>query len=135
MRRSPAATVFVCTCCRRTIDGAPPEAAKYDEPGHALARRLEELTANDPEITVVPVECLAVCTRPCTIALKAAGKWTYVIGDIEHEAHAGDIAEATRAFAGSKNGVVPWRERPEIFKKGVIARVPPQDFKPSKANS
>ena len=30
-----------------------------------------------------------------------------------------------RAYAATPDGIVPWRERPEIFRKRVIARVPP----------
>ena len=32
-----------------------------------------------------PVECLSVCKRPCTVALAAPGKWTYVVGDLDRE--------------------------------------------------
>ena len=71
--------IFVCvTCAPRAEDTAIPK------PGAVLARllnaRLAELGAAD--IKVREVECLAVCKRPSTIAMTAAGKWTYIIGDL-----------------------------------------------------
>jgi predicted metal-binding protein len=48
-----------------------------------------------------------------------------VIGDIDPDVHADEIVTAAQSFAASDNGIVPWRERPLSFRKGVIARVPP----------
>jgi predicted metal-binding protein len=58
------------------------------------------------------------------VALSGPGRWTYVVGDITPEM-APDVADGARRYAATADGVVPWRERPEIFRKGVIARVPP----------
>ena len=119
------ATVFVCTSCKRRLgDGE----GNFDHPGPELAERLRALLADDPSITVTAVDCLAVCTRPCTIALAGDGKWTYVVGDLDNAAHCADVAGMARAFAATGNGIVAWRERPQAFRKGVISRVPPLDF-------
>ena len=124
MPHAPA-TVFVCTTCRSPIKGENGGEDRFDEPGGALLERLEELTKNDAEIAIQPVECLAVCTRPCTVSLVAENKWTYIVGDIDTDTHAEDVAAMARAYAASENGIVPWRERPKVFRKGVVARVPP----------
>lgn len=121
---SLAATVFVCTSCRRRIgEGEGPEA--FDRPGAGLAASLQAQLADDPTIEVVAVDCLAVCKRPCTVAVTARGKWTYLVGDLDPLAHAGEIESAVRAFAATSSGIVPWKERPQTFRKGVVARVPP----------
>ena len=94
-------------------------------PAQFIAAISERLASQQTEgITVRPVECLAVCKRPCTLALAAADKWTYVIGDLTLE-HSDDVVAAAIAFQRSPNGIVPWSERPQPFRKGVIARVPP----------
>ena len=116
------ATVFVCISCRRQIGD---DEQKFDHPGPALVDRVRDLLSDDASIDVVPVECLAVCKRPCTIALAAGGKWTYVIGDLDNVAHCDDVVAAARAFAASANGIVPWKDRPQTFRKGVISRIPP----------
>ena len=119
------AKVFVCISCRRHLGD---DENQFDHPGPALAESVRALLADDPTIDVVPVECLAVCKRPCTVALAADGKWTYVIGDLDNVAHCEDVAAAARAFANSENGIVPWKERPATFRKGVISRIPPIEF-------
>lgn len=121
----PAVTVFVCTSCSRATD-----AGAIERPGaglvDALSSRLHAAGADD--VTVTGVECLAVCKRPCTVAVIAAGCWTYLVGDLDPEQHTGDIVSAVLAYRRSGNGIVPWAERPLPFRKGVIARVPPLGF-------
>jgi predicted metal-binding protein len=118
--------IFVCVSCRREEDG---RADAFDRPGQALVDAIDaQLQSEDrPGVSVVAVDCLAVCRRPCTVALCGADKWTYLIGDIDPDVHAGEIVAAARSFAASGNGIVPWRERPLSFRKGVIARVPPMN--------
>jgi predicted metal-binding protein len=113
--RSAAATLLVCVTCKS--DEGPMGAGLFS----ALLRRL----AADPDIAVRPVECLSVCKRPCTVALAAPGKWTYVVGDLERESHLEDIVVAARRYAAAPAGIVPWRERPLAFRKGVVSRTPP----------
>ncbi|MDP2375518.1 DUF1636 domain-containing protein [Reyranella sp.] len=117
-------TIFVCVSCRRDLgDGAE----SFDQPGHGLVEMLQARLRDGGQtgVAVTPVDCLAVCKRPCTVALAGADKWTYLIGDLDPDSHAGEIISAALSFAASENGIVPWRERPASFRKGVIARVPP----------
>ncbi|CAN1723344.1 DUF1636 domain-containing protein [Hyphomicrobium sp. 1Nfss2.1] len=118
--------IFVCISCRQqSEDGGDPT-----RPGVELASELKARLAasNAHGITVREVECLAVCKRPSTIALAAGGKWTYVIGDLETEAHLADIVTTALAYQRAANGIVPWAERPAPFRKGVISRIPPLGF-------
>ena len=117
-------TIFVCVSCRRSLGDAE---ESFDRPGRGLADTLKARLADSGQtgVTVTPVECLAVCKRPCTVALAGADKWTYLIGDLDPDTHAEEIVAAALSFAASENGIVPWRERPASFRKGVIARVPP----------
>ncbi|WP_072369604.1 DUF1636 domain-containing protein [Hyphomicrobium sp. NDB2Meth4] len=118
--------IFVCISCRQRSeeDGSPAR------PGAELATQLKARLAdsNADGITVREVECLAVCKRPSTIALAAGGKWTYVIGDLETEAHLADIVTTALAYQRAADGIVPWAERPAAFRKGVISRIPPLGF-------
>ena len=118
-------TIFVCVSCRR--EGAEED----DRPGRVLVQAIEShlLPGDQPQLTIAAVDCLAVCKRPCTVAFCGAGKWTYLIGDIDADSQAAEIVAAARSFAASHNGIVPWRERPQSFRKGVIARVPPMNPK------
>jgi predicted metal-binding protein len=122
------ATIFVCVSCRRRLDGA---GDVFNEPGRPLVAALEEhISAKGlTGLKVEPVECLAVCKRPCTLAITAAGKWTYLIGDLDPVLHVEEIAQAAASYQGSENGIVAWKERPPTFRRGVISRVPPIGFK------
>ena len=114
-----AMTIFVCSSCKSGDAGA-------DRPGQRLIETLaSRLGGSGSPINLQSVDCLAVCKRPATISFVAPGKWTYVIGDIDVEAHADDVIVAARAYAESETGVVAWKQRPIFFRKGVIARVPP----------
>lgn len=124
---SASATIFVCTSCRRKREDV---AEGFDLPGPDLVRAIEgEIERTGATgLTVTPVECLAVCKRPCTVALVGQGKWTYLVGDLETDAHTTEIVSAALAFARSENGIVPWKERPQSFRRGVVARIPPLGF-------
>jgi predicted metal-binding protein len=119
-------TVFVCVSCRSAAESAE----AFERPGAELAELLQEElnVAGADDVTVTTMECLAVCKRPCTLAVTAEGCWSYIIGDLDPDAHAADIVAAILAYRRSGNGIVPWSERPACFKKGVIARIPPLGF-------
>jgi predicted metal-binding protein len=119
-------TVFVCVSCRRVVDGAE----TFERPGAELVGLLRDRlsAAGADDVTVTGLECLAVCKRPCTLAVTAQGCWSYIVGDLDPDAHAADIVAAILAYRRSGNGIVPWAERPACFKKGVVARIPPIGF-------
>jgi predicted metal-binding protein len=112
------ATLLVCTTCRRE--------GWTDGPRDG-ARMLEALDAASlpAGLRIRPVECLSACTQGCAIALSAPGKWTYVYGRLDPGTDAAAILDGAARYAASADGIVPWRERPEIFRKQSLARIPP----------
>ncbi|MBV9568683.1 MAG: DUF1636 domain-containing protein [Hyphomicrobiales bacterium] len=121
-------SIHVCITCRNAgeAEGAG------ERPGARLYRALRKAARrqNTP-VKVVPVECLSVCKRPCTIGFSSAGKWTYVYGDFApDEASAEAILEAAALYAATPDGLIPWRQRPDALKKGVVARIPPLNLHP-----
>ena len=81
------------------------------------------------DIRAEPVECLAVCKRPCTVAFAGESKWTYVIGDLDKACERLDeIIASAQAFRRDEEWHRPWKERPACFKKGVVSRTPPLGF-------
>lgn len=113
------ATLYVCTTCKR--EGADPEAERDGAKLFAAISVVETPEA----VEVVPIECLSACTNGCAVALSEPGKWTYVYGRMDPEIHAAEILEGAAKYAASADGIVPWRERPVIFRKQSIARIPP----------
>jgi predicted metal-binding protein len=117
-----AMMIYVCITCRRL--GDPEDGAR---PGLALARETQRV-ADGSGVAVRQVRCLANCNRACSAAIRRDGAWTYVFGGLEPERDAPALIEGARLFASAADGLMPWRGRPEILKRGLIARVPPIDF-------
>jgi predicted metal-binding protein len=67
---------------------------------------------------------VCVTCRACSAALTGPGRWSYIYGDLS-EASVNDLLVGAARYAATPDGLVPWRERPTIFRKGVIARIPP----------
>jgi predicted metal-binding protein len=116
------ATVYVCITCRR-----PDDPEDGPRPGLALAHAVAEV-AEGTGVTVCQVQCLANCSRSLSAAMRCDGTWTYVFGGLEPDRDAQSLIEGARLLARAEDGILPWRGRPDILKKGLIARVPPLDF-------
>jgi predicted metal-binding protein len=116
-----APIVYVCITCKRA--GEPESEPR---PGAILAAAAEQAAAGT-EVEVRRLRCLANCTRGPSAAMRCNGSWTYVFGGLDAACAEALIAGA-RLLAGATDGILPWRGRPEILKRGLIARVPPIGF-------
>jgi predicted metal-binding protein len=119
MTASPV--VYVCTTCKR-----PGDPDSEPRPGALLAAATLRACAGT-EVEVRRLRCLANCTRGPSAAMRCNGSWTYVFGGLD-ESCAGALIEGARLLAGAPDGILPWRGRPDVLKRGLIARVPPLDF-------
>jgi predicted metal-binding protein len=115
-------TISVCITCRRAAD--PEDGVR---PGLVLAREAAR-AAEGTGVTVRQVRCLANCNRSLSAAIRRDGAWTYVFGGLDPDKDASALIEGAKLFARACDGLMPWRGRPEILKRGLIARVPPIDF-------
>jgi predicted metal-binding protein len=120
-------TLHVCITCRagQSIEEGQPT------PGARLRDAI--LEAGVPAgVDLVPVECLSACSQGCSVALSAPGRWCYVYGRLS-DVNAGDVVAGAAAYAAAPDGIVPWRARPEIFRKQSLARIPPITMLPEAA--
>ncbi|MGL3214829.1 DUF1636 family protein [Bradyrhizobium sp. BR 1433] len=120
-------TLHVCITCRAGQTPAEGELA----PGARLHAALVEAGVPD-DVDLVPVACLSACSQGCSVALSAPGRWSYVYGRLS-EANAADVIAGASAYAAAPDGIVPWRSRPEIFRKQSLARIPPLPVVPEAA--
>jgi predicted metal-binding protein len=121
-----APIIYVCITCRRGGE-AGGEPGGEPRPGMLLAEATERAAAGT-EVEVRRLRCFANCSRGPSAALRADGSWTYVFGDLD-ETCGEALVVAARMMADAADGILPWRGRPEQLKRGLIARVPPIDFK------
>ena len=113
--------IYVCITCRRA--GEPDAEPR---PGALLADATEKAAAGTA-VVVRRLRCLANCTRGPSAAMRCNGSWTYVFGGLD-PANADALVAGAKLLAGASDGILPWRGRPEILKRALIARVPPFDF-------
>lgn len=116
-------TVLVCITCRTPTD--PDNAPRK---GLALANATRLALGDEIDVDVQRVRCLGNCNRGLSAAIRRDKAWTYVFGDLIAERDGPTLIAGARLFAGSTDGLMPWRGRPDPLKKGLIARVPPVDF-------
>ncbi|UWR22338.1 DUF1636 domain-containing protein [Sulfitobacter sp. S190] len=112
------ATLYVCTTCK----AGETHEDDSQRPGARLHRALSALETPQ-DVQIVAVECLSACKAGAAVALSQPGKWTYVYGHMT-DADAPDILTGAAAYAATDDGLVPWRERPVIFRKQSLARIP-----------
>ncbi|TGD62290.1 DUF1636 domain-containing protein [Tabrizicola sp. WMC-M-20] len=113
------AILYVCMTCRA---GQPlPEGELA--PGAQLMAALTVAEVPDG-VTLRGVECLSACDHGCTVAVTKPGGWSYVYGRMS-PADAPEILRGAALYAATTDGLVPWRDRPVIFRKQSIARLPP----------
>ena len=114
--------LHVCTTCKgQSFD--PETDALAPRPGRVLADAFA-LSDLPPGVTVQEVECLSACTMGCAVSLSAPGKWSYVYGRLTPD-DAPEILRGAGLYAASADGIVVWRDRPQIFRKQSLARIPP----------
>jgi predicted metal-binding protein len=75
--------------------------------------------------TIEPVECLSDCNRSCVIAYAAPNKTTLMFGDLPPLQSASAILQLAEQYYASSDELVLRQERPNILKKGILARIPP----------
>ena len=109
-RNGATAIIYVCTTCRQPDD--PDDAPR---PGAALAAATAR-AAENTDITVQPLRCLANCKRGCSAVMRrtdaSAPAWTYVFGHLDPAADAQALVQGAQLLAQSADGLMPWRDRP-----------------------
>ena len=125
---SPPVELLVCIKCKRgtevTEDGERPGTALYE----SLAKR-----ALPDGVRLTPVECLQNCDSGCSVAMRGGDtRWTYVYGNLHEGSDADLLIEGAALYRDTEDGLIPWRQRPEHFKRNCIARVPPLRTAPPK---
>jgi len=116
--------ISVCTTCK-TQDAA----ADVVGP-ELLAAVCDTVRVPDPIVTVRAVQCLGVCKRPTTAAISGQGRYTFVFADLVPETGAPALRDFAQAYRLAAYGLVPWRQRAQVLRRGMIARIPPAIWSP-----
>lgn len=114
--------VSVCITCRNADGGAVV--------GPDMFESVKAAIGPSDQIQVRPVQCLSVCKRPATVAVSSADGYTFLFGDLQTGSGTAALVSFVKSYQKSDYGLVPWRERAEVLRKGMVARVPPMRWSP-----
>jgi predicted metal-binding protein len=112
--------LLVCTTCKR----GQPVLEGDEAPGQKLFQALQDKGMPDG-VNLRSVECLSNCPRGCSLVLRGGERWTYIYGNFNETDHVDTIIDGATRYQATDDGLVPWRERPEHFRKNCISRIPP----------
>lgn len=113
-------TVLVCVTCRSKADTQECPPAGVD-----LFRATTNASKTASGVRVVSVRCLGNCNRSLSAAICTDSSWTYVYGDLDATKDGPALVEGALLLGQTPDGQMPWKGRPEVLKRGLIARVPP----------
>ena len=118
-------TLFICkTCASVWKDGK----RTGESGGEQLLEHLSQLHQDwdlGDKFPIQEVDCMSACSRSCCVSFAAAGKYTYLFGDLPVSNSARAILDCASQYYAKPDGFLPWSERPEQLKKGIVARIPP----------
>jgi predicted metal-binding protein len=114
--------VSVCITCK-TADGSAVV-------GPDMFAAVKAAIGADASVMVRPVQCLSVCKRPATVAVSSVGGYTFLFGDLQTESGTAALKSFVESYRKSDYGLVPWRERADVLRKGMVARLPPAAWSP-----
>ena len=114
--------VSVCITCKAADNGTVV--------GPEMLESVKAAIGPSDHVQVRPVQCLSVCKRPATVAVTSADGYTFLFGDLQTESGTAALVSFVKSYQTADYGLVPWRERAEVLRKGMVARVPPMRWSP-----
>jgi predicted metal-binding protein len=119
--------LFVCIVCGKNPD---PEVSQQG--GAKLIEQMQVLHHEsdlEEKFTIKPVKCMGVCNHPCAVAFVTPGKPTYLFGDLPSDdaqlsTTASTLLNVMNQYCNHADGALPYRERPELLKDTIIAKIP-----------
>ena len=112
--------LLVCKSCRHGTISFEDET----RPGAHLADALRNAKL-PTEISIKEVACFSNCSNGCSIVLRGENRWSYVYGNLHPEDDVETIIDGAKKYLNAADGIVPWRERSDHFRKNCVARIPP----------
>ena len=118
-----ATQIYVCTTCKLADEAG---FAASERAGARLHRALSALASErQSPVDIIPGIVSTALALLLAVSFAAPGKWTYVYGDLPADTGADVILDGAALYGATSDGLIPWKQRPEALKRGVVSRVPP----------
>lgn len=115
--------IYVCTSCSLSRSERDCQGIRGGQ--HLFNLLKQQSDKLHPQFTIQPVQCMSACNRFCAIAFAAPHKTTLMFGDIPALESATAVLTFAEQYRHSPDGLVPHKQRPVVFQKGILARIPP----------
>lgn len=117
-------TLFVCVLCRSSENsqeqaGLSAGQTLFDH----LSQGLETCDWHEA-IHLRPVRCMGACSRACVVAFAAPNKLTFILSELSPTHSVPELLQFSGQYVACSEGKVPYKERPEVAKKGIHAVLP-----------
>jgi predicted metal-binding protein len=113
----------ILSICLRCRDGREADRG-HTRGGARLARAVLQAGGAGP-VRLRGVQCMSQCKRPCVVSLTAAGRFTYLFGDLDPDSDARAILSLVQLYVEAPEGFLTRDARPERLRAGILARLPP----------
>jgi predicted metal-binding protein len=118
-------TLFVCTTCACVWQDGK---RVGESGGQQLLQQIQQLAQTwelQNKFSIQGVECMSACSHACVVALQGEEKLTYLFGNLAVDDSASAILRCATQYYNKPDGLLPWSERPEALKRGILAKIPP----------
>lgn len=122
----PMRRLIFCSTCKFSSESKfAPDGRTGGEMMHdAMQALLQKLGRDD--VTVVTQACLWNCDKPCSVVIQDDARFSYVTGrNVPSEEQAEAILAWFDAHGATEDGIVPFRQWPQMMRGHFIARLPP----------
>ncbi|MCG6902713.1 MAG: DUF1636 domain-containing protein [Rhodobacter sp.] len=115
--------ITICDTCKR--EGWDSTGMDKTD-GEQLAALVEARVNGSGALRTRRVSCLMGCTHGCNVAIQAADKLSYTLGNFTPDAESAHaIVDYATAHAASDSGQVPYRQWPQGVKGHFVTRHAP----------
>ena len=128
---NPQHCLFICTTCGSKWQDGQRVGTSQGERLMAELATLHDTWELAEEFPIQAVGCMSACSRSCVISFAAAGKSTYLFGDIPADDSTiplSNILDCAEKYYQHPTGSLPWGERPAPLKSGILAKIPPLEL-------
>ena len=119
--------LLVCTACASVWKDGKREGKSGGQQFMEYLSKLAKDWELSDKFDIQEVECMSACSHSCAVSFAAVGKYTYLFGDLpaNEPKSVEAVLECAGQYYANSDGLLPWSERPQALKKGVLAKIPP----------
>lgn len=121
---------LVCKGCKSTV--------RHRRPGPTMIDNLRaaiDASGLSSQFEVTGTACMGGCDQPCSVALRAPEKASWLFFDLDPVEDVADIVDFARLYARLDDGWCRSVDRPGKLAENILARLPAMVYRPADTRS